>query len=113
MKFLSQTSKHHFRWLVHRKIKFHNQRRRKALEQQGYEFWDIQKFEKIRNFEDHSHFEWTQEKNVMLLHNKNNDKLKTTNIKKNVTNRNKKRRQCTLSPKKYGSNKKRKLSDNC
>ena len=111
MKFLSQTSKHHFRWLLYRKVKFHNERRKKALQNEGYQFVNIEKFEKLRNFEDHVNFEWNQEKDVFKLYNKNNDISKTTTIKKVETSKNNKKRKHTTIIK-YPLNKRRKLSIN-
>ena len=83
MKFLLHTSKNHFRWLFHLKRDHYNLRRKKQLENKGYEFIHIEKFEKLRKFNDYINFKWDKDYNVNTIHKNNNKPLnKTIRLKK-------------------------------
>ena len=78
MKFLLHTNKHHFRWLLYLKKKYYNEKRKRQLEQKGYEFIGIENFRKLRNFEDFENFAWNKNQTTTQIHTKNNEILSTT-----------------------------------
>ena len=114
MKFLASTTEHHFQWLLYRKVKFHNERRKKALQKRGYEFWPIQKFKKLRNLEDHINFEWKKDTHVKQLCKKNDEILTITTLKEDQKNKyNRKRKNDAVEDKDLNiPRKRRKLSIN-
>lgn len=78
MKFLLHTNKNHFRWLLYLKKKYYNEKRKKQIEEKGYEFIDIDNFRKLRNLKDFETFSWDKTKTTTQIHTKNNEILSTT-----------------------------------
>ena len=81
MKFLLHTSKCHFRWLLYLKKKFYNEKRKKQLEGNGYEFIHIDNFRKLRNFDDQENFKWDKNKKTKTMYEKNEEILQRTKRK--------------------------------
>ena len=70
MKFLLHTNKNHFRWLLYLKKKYYNEKRKRQLEQKGYEFINIENFSKLRNLEDFENFSWNKNQTTSQIHTK-------------------------------------------
>lgn len=58
MTFLRGASKYHFRWILYSKRKWHNNRRKQQLISKNYKFVDIERFEKLRNYDWNKQFVW-------------------------------------------------------
>lgn len=83
MKFLLHTSKTHFRWLLYLKKKYYNEKRKKQLEKNNYEFVDINEFKKLRNFDEFNNFKWNKNHTTDQICTKNNEILSITERSQN------------------------------
>ena len=92
MKFLLNTNKCHFRWLLHLKKQHYNDKRKRQLEDNGYKFIDITEFTKLRNIDDYHNFGWDRTRKTNEIYQKNNDELDCTG-KLNKTNKRKRNKR--------------------
>lgn len=78
--FLGDLGKSSFRWLMYLKANYHNEKRKRDLESQGYTFIDINNFNKLRELNENvvDNFEWDKEYDLHQYHQQNKQILKTT-----------------------------------
>ena len=106
MTFLKGASKNHFRWILHSKRKWHNDRRKQQLISKNYKFVDIKRFEKLRNYDWNKQFIWDKTQTTENISQYNDETLSATKQitydKMNDINRQKKRK-LTYSPQNHNS----------
>ena len=83
MTFLRSTKKYHFRWILYLKRKWHNNRRKQQLISKKYKFVDIEKFQKLRNYDWNKQFVWDTTQTTEDISRHNNEMLSVT---KQITN---------------------------
>ena len=85
MTFLRSTNKYHFRWILYLKRIWHNNRRKQQLISKKYKFVDIEKFQKLRNYDWNKQFVWDKTQTTEDISQNNNEILIVT---KQITNNN-------------------------
>ena len=104
MTFLRGASKHHFRWILYSKRKWHNNRRKQQLISKNYKFVDVETFEKLRNYDWNKQFVWDKTQTTEDISKHNTQILSVTkqithnNINSIDMNRPNKKRKLIYSP---------------
>lgn len=103
MTFLRSTNKYHFRWILYLKRTWHNNRRKQQLISKKYKFVDIEKFEKLRNYDWNKEFVWDKTQTTEDISQNNNEILTVTKQTTNdnlidVLNKPNKKRKLIYSP---------------
>ena len=83
--------------LLYLKKKYYNQKRKKQLENEGYEFINIEEFEKLRNLQEFNNFSWDKNRTTTQIHTKNNEILSTTIRKRRRSSRQRRKRKYSLN----------------
>ena len=104
MTFLRGSSKYHFRWILYSKRKWHNNRRKQQLISKNYKFVDVERFEKLRNYDWNKQFVWDETQTTEDISKHNTQILSVTkqitynNINLIDMNRPNKKRKLIYSP---------------
>ena len=104
MTFLRGSSKYHFRWILYSKRKWHNNRRKQQLISKNYKFVDVERFEKLRNYDWNKQFVWDETQTTEDISKHNTQTLSVTkqitynNINLIDMNRPNKKRKLIYSP---------------
>ena len=104
MTFLRGASKYHFRWILYSKRKWHNNRRKQQLISKNYKFVDLERFEKLRNYDWNKQFVWEKTQTTEDISKHNTQILSVTkqithnNINSIDMNRPNKKRKLIYSP---------------